>query len=44
MRSEGYGTCLSVCVSVYAYSRTMGNEAAHERLIPTASVGCALEK
>ena len=34
MRSEGYSSrsvCLSVCLSVYDYSRTTGYEAAHER-------------
>ena len=34
MRSEGYGTwsvCLCVCVPVYDYSGTTGNEAASER-------------
>ena len=38
MRSEGYCTwsvrlcvCVSVCLSVYLYSRTTGNEAARER-------------
>ena len=34
MRSEGYSSrsvCLSVCVSVYDYSRTTGYEAAYER-------------
>ena len=30
MRSEGYGTCLSVCPSVHASSRTTGYEAANE--------------
>ena len=34
MRSEGYSSrsvCLSVCLSVYDYSRTTGYEAAYER-------------
>ena len=34
MHNEGYcsrSVCLSVCVSVYDYSRTAGNEAAYER-------------
>ena len=34
MRSEGYisrSVCLSVCLSVYDYSRTTGYEAAYER-------------
>ena len=36
MRSEVYGSrSVSVCLSVYDYSRTTGNEAAYERY-PTA--------
>ena len=34
MRSEGYSSrsvCVSVCLSVYDYSRTAGYEAAYER-------------
>ena len=32
MRSEGYSSrSVSVCLSVYDYSRTTGYEAAHER-------------
>ena len=34
MRSEGHSSrsvCLSVCLSVYDYSRTTGYEAAYER-------------
>ena len=31
MRSEGYSSCLSVCLFVDDYSRTTGYEAAYER-------------